>query len=60
MLNTRESIGDYLVDMYPANGRVYYTVTLKGSAELLSIGDGPTYEEALIQADWTIRQFGKR
>lgn len=56
---TREIIGDYAVDMYPANGRVYYTVTENGTAELLAIGDESTHELALIQAHWTIREFGK-
>jgi hypothetical protein len=54
----RELVGEYIVDMYPANGRVYYTVTRKGTAELLAIGDEATREEALEQAKLAIREFG--
>jgi hypothetical protein len=55
---TREQIGAYFVDLYPANGRVYYTITSIGSSELLSVGDGRTHEQALIQAAEVIREFG--
>jgi hypothetical protein len=58
LMKTRHILGDYAVDLYPANGRVYYTVIRQGSADLLSIGDQPTEEEALQQAEWTIREFG--
>jgi hypothetical protein len=52
-------VGDYAVDLYPANGRFYYTVTRQGSADLLSVGDQLTEAAAMAQAEWVIREFGR-
>jgi hypothetical protein len=54
----RQIVGEYIVDLYPANGRVYYTVTRKGTADLLSVGEEATMKDALKEAKWTIRKFG--
>jgi hypothetical protein len=59
-IKTRQVVGEYAVDLYPANGRVYYTVTRSGSADLLSIGDQPTMELALKQAEWIINEWSDR
>jgi hypothetical protein len=52
-------VGDYAVDLYPANGRIYYTVVRLGSADLLSVGDQLTEAAAIAQAEWVIKAFGE-
>jgi hypothetical protein len=59
LLKKRHTVGDYAVDLYPANGRFYYTVTRLGSNDLLSVGDQLTEAAAIAQAEWVIKEFGE-
>lgn len=59
MDKSRAIIGEYAVDLYAADDRVYYTVALNATGELFSVGNQPTQAEALAQAEWAIQQFGR-